>query len=70
MHAVVTRRREPGLELAERVAGDDAVEVGIAERAERAAAGRTSSFAPMFGPAVTVASATGSSARSASRSAS
>ena len=49
--AVVPRRREPGLELAERVARDDAVEVGVAERARSAApSGRTSSLAPRSGP--------------------
>ena len=37
--AVVTGRAEPGLELAERVAADDPIEVGIAERADRVGAG-------------------------------
>ena len=63
VRAVVAGRREPGLELAERVAGDDAIEVGVAERAERVdrRAGRAASPRGS-GPAMTVASATGSSA--------
>ena len=49
--AVVAGRREAGLELAERVARDDAVEIRVAERARSARpSGRTSSLAPMFGP--------------------
>ena len=51
VRAVVADAGAAGLELAERVAGDDPVEVGVAERAERrAASGRTSSLAPTPGP--------------------
>ena len=72
VRAVVAGRREPGLELAERVAGDDPVEVGVAERAERGSPpGRDEQLrARCSDRRSTVASATGSSPRSASRSAS
>ena len=42
VHAVVPHRREARVELAERVARDDAVEVGIAERAQHVGGGRDS----------------------------
>ena len=55
--AVVAHERAPGRQLAERVAADDPVEVGVAERALDRPSGRTSSWAPTWGPSITVASA-------------
>ena len=66
--AVVTGRAEPGFELAERVAAHDPIEVGIAERPDGSAPGRTSSFAPTPTPSTTVTSATGSDASIAASS--
>ena len=65
--AVVPDAGAARVELAEGVAGDDPVEVGVAERSRSARlSGRTSSLAPAPGPSITVASAAGSLVRRAS----
>ena len=69
LRPVVADARAGGLQLGERVAGDDAVEVGVAERCPAPARpGRSSSLAPRAGPSMTVARATGCSALMRSRS--
>ena len=66
--AVVADDRRARGQLAQGVAGDDPVEVGVAERADGSAPGADQQLAARPGPAITVASATGSSARMAAAS--
>ena len=57
--AVVAHTGSAGLELGQCVAVDDAVELGMTERAERLAVGRDEQLAADAGPSTIVASATG-----------
>ena len=67
MRAVVADAGGAGRQLAQRVAGDHPIEVGIAERAERIGVGSDQELGAHAGPSTTVASATGSSAAMVAR---